>query len=181
VLFAEITDCPRCQLRAQPPAPVTQEPEEPAPSQEPIRIFLVGCGKTKQPGRHQARALYSGPVFRAARRYVEQEIQRDQAGASTWSILSAKHGILAPLHLVENYDQRLPGAELDRSRWGQNAATTLRMAHHQRARVEVVILAGADYADAIRSHLPPTWSVSVPLAGLPVGRRLAWFKRSTQS
>ena len=162
-----------------PPAPVEEGPEEAPPSQEPIRIYLVGCGKTKAPGWSFAADLYRGALFTKARRFVEAKIAQRPAGAATWAILSAKHGILDPLHLVESYDERIPGRQLDRSRWGQQAATTLRLAHHQRARVEVVILAGADYAEALIPHLPAGWSVSQPLAGLPVGRRLTWFKEHT--
>jgi hypothetical protein len=37
----------------------------------PVKVALIGCGKSKRPGRHPARRLYSGPLFRASLEHAE--------------------------------------------------------------------------------------------------------------
>ena len=61
-------------------------------------IGLIGCGARKLSTAAPARDLYTGPLFLAARAYVEVRCER-------WGILSAKHGFLDPDEVVEPYDQ----------------------------------------------------------------------------
>jgi hypothetical protein len=54
-----------------------------------MRVGLVGCVKTKQPRVAPAQELYTSPLFRRRRAWVERTCDR-------WFILSAKHGLVEP-------------------------------------------------------------------------------------
>lgn len=134
----------------------------------PLTICLVGCGKTKLSRPARAKDIYTGPLFKAAREFAE--------GCDGWWILSARYGLLDPQSRIEPYNMRLPSSALERHRWGLVAATglTSRMAG---LGYQVLVLAGADYADPICSVLRERGVVCKrPLEGLGIGQRLAWFK-----
>lgn len=144
------------------------------------RVILIGCGKTKLEGEHEARDLYTGSLFRAARRYAE--------GASTyWWIVSAKHGALCPFERITSYEMRLPGRRDLRERWGTAAASTVYgyMSDRDLGWQEdysmgfyVEVLAGEDYADPVVAHFTRLKVQCLqPLRGMQVGERLAWFKQ----
>jgi hypothetical protein len=67
-----------------------------------MRIGLVGCGRAKRPGRHPARALYVGTLFRKALAYSEGMYDRTY-------ILSALHGLVEPDRVLDWYDLADPG------------------------------------------------------------------------
>jgi hypothetical protein len=129
-------------------------------------IALVACSKRKRDHPAPARDLYTGPLFRAARSYVESAGLR-------WYILSARHGLVYPDRNLYPYDLCL--ADLDhaeRERWGYRVAAGLQseglipLAAHS-----WLILAGKAY----RAHLLPELLglADVPLAGLGYGRQVA--------
>lgn len=129
-----------------------------------MRIALVGCGKLKASTR-AARDLYLGGLFRLARRYAETH--------DAWWVLSAAHGLVHPDEVLVPYDERLrPGDEM----WGVRVAWQLARAVPPDA--TLVVLAGAPYAGwrgLVRQR------VEEPLAGLGIGKRLAWLKRATEA
>jgi hypothetical protein len=181
-LFAALTTCARCALRAgdAPRAQLEPEPAQLPRDTRPIVVVLVGCGKTKQPGRHQARDLYTGSIFRAARRWAEARIASlDQDTAGAWCILSARFHDLDPAREVESYDERLAQAGDAVRWWGITTANGITCQHADHQERRAVILAGADYADAVRPHLEARgWTVVEPLRGLGTGERLAWMKHN---
>ena len=61
------------------------------------RIAILGCGAKKASARRLARELYTGPLFRAARDYIE-------AAGLPYAILSARWGLVAPWASLEPYD-----------------------------------------------------------------------------
>ena len=61
---------------------------------------LVGCVKQKRSVACAARDLYTSPLFVGRRRYVE-------SGCDRWFILSALHGLLDPLTVIEPYEMSL--------------------------------------------------------------------------
>jgi hypothetical protein len=63
-------------------------------------IYLVSCVRRKCTGTHRARDLYVSNWFRAARAVVE-------ATGCPWFILSAKHALLHPEEMVQDYDLAL--------------------------------------------------------------------------
>lgn len=150
------------------------------------RLIIVGCGKTKLAKPAAARDLYTGILFRAARAYAE-------TFGDHWCIASAKHGLVDPDTILEPYD--LAMADLDKDRvqqWGGWAQCGLIKAFQgMGVAVErgqwvdspaVVILAGKDYVEPLvrwtflRGH-----PVELPLAGLGIGKRIAWLKRQLKS
>ena len=134
------------------------------------RVGLVACAAAKLDRPAPARDLYTSPLYRKARAYVE-------ATCDLWFILSAAHGLVRPDTVLEPYDvtlARLPAA--DRRRWTDHVRQQLAAQLADRADREVVVLAGRHYRGWIDT-LPDTctWTVSVPMAGLGIGQQLAWL------
>jgi len=147
----------------------------------PVRVALVGCGADKREGRHPARDLYLGALFRAGLRHAE-------ATADETLIVSALHPVVDPDQPINAYDRSLDRAsKAEREAWGRRVVSDL-TARYAGLRVEVTIYAGATYADAIEGALRlvrrstetasglAMWRWLTPLAGLGVGRRLGWYK-----
>jgi len=141
-------------------------------------VIVVGCGKSKLAHAAPARELYTGSLFRMARRYAE-------ATGEPWVILSGWHGVVLPSEPVEPYDRGLPETASARQRWAQLAA---RQIADVRAKDTVglllgrpvEILAGERYAAPLAAELDALdieWRE--PLAGLGLGERLARLKRMT--
>ena len=65
-----------------------------------MRIGLVGCVKSKWIHPAPAQDLYISTLFKGRRRFVEQSCDR-------WFVLSAKHGLVGPLEVIEPYDVAL--------------------------------------------------------------------------
>lgn len=144
---------------------------------EPITIAIVGCGKAKLAHAAPAADLYTGSLFRAARRYAET--------CDEWRIISARYGLLDPETVLEPYEQRIHPKE--RQQFGQVAANRIVSEFLDCGPYELVLLAGEDYArpiaDAMRGNPGGApWrcncvGVREPLAGLGLGKRLSWFAR----
>jgi hypothetical protein len=84
------------------------------------RIGLVGCVKTKLDRAAPARDLYTSPLFRGRRAYVEQT-------CSSWFVLSAKHGLVDPHTVLEPYDLTLDSASSrERRAWSTGVLEALR-------------------------------------------------------
>jgi hypothetical protein len=151
-----------------PPAPPAPAPPAAIPRRPPV-VYLVGCGKAKLRRPARAKNLYTGNLFRAAREHAEQH-------GTSWRILSARYAAVSPETVIKPYDQRLT-RDLDVLRWSMSATNSLVREFGRDA--EFVCLAGRDYAY-------PLWAeferqglrLSMPLDGLQVGQRLAWFKRA---
>lgn len=127
------------------------------------RVILVGCGQRKLPHAAPARELYTGALFLSQRAYAE-------ASGQPWAILSAQHGLLLPGQVVEPYDKRLSRSWKERHFWAEDVYPYLRPLLPPSALVE--ILAGADYADALRPVLVAHGLVvAEPLARMPLGPR----------
>lgn len=60
-------------------------------------VAVISCGRRKNNFRTQAKNLYTGNLFIAARKFCE-------CNYSDWIILSAKYGVLFPEQMVEPYD-----------------------------------------------------------------------------
>jgi Family of unknown function (DUF6884) len=137
-------------------------------------LALVACvtGKVGHPSR--AKDLYDSAWFHKARRFVE-------ARAWPWRILSAKHGPLDPNEVIAPYEvSLLHMAKATRLAWANAVLIALdELVVKHRA---VVVLAGA----RCREHLVPGLEargvrVDVPLAGMGIGKQLAWLKAHTNA
>lgn len=138
-------------------------------SSSSARLALVACVAGKVGHASPAKDLYDSDWFHKARRFVE-------ARAWPWRILSAKHGLLDPDQVIEPYEvSLLHMAKAARRAWAESVLVALdELVVEHRA---VVVLAGVRY----REHLVPALEargvrVEVPLAGMGIGRQLAWLK-----
>jgi hypothetical protein len=143
----------------------------------PVRVALVGCGADKREGRHAARDLYVGSLFRAGLGHAE-------ATADEVLIVSAHHHLVELDQEIAAYDRSLASLrKIEREAWAERVVRDL-VAHYRGVSVELTFYAGALYVDAIvgalrrwqRSGGGIAWRWSTPLAGLSVGQRLRWYK-----
>ena len=136
------------------------------------RVALISCSSQKSPGRHAAQDLYCSPLFKKSLAWARRN-------ARHVFILSALHGLVELEQQLDCYDQPLGGSGEERRRWALDVSNALERRFPAPVDVEVTILAGGHYADAL--VLPRGWRVTEPLRGLQVGERLAWFNREAAS
>jgi hypothetical protein len=132
-------------------------------------VVLVGCSKKKRAGRHPARALYQGALFKAALAHAGRIV-----GAETF-VVSALNGLVLIDRELDAYDHKLRASE--REHWAYGVSVALRQQMKGRTHA-ATILAGETYAEALRTYiaaLDPTVEACTPLAGLPIGAQLRWF------
>lgn len=125
----------------------------------------MGCGKRKAARPLPARDLYTGTLFKLARRYAERK-------CDLWFVLSAKHGVVAPTRVIAPYETSMASlTKEERKAWGERASEVLKSYPD----AVFVFLAGNDYALAIEGL-----RANRPLDGLGIGRRMAWLKKELQ-
>lgn len=133
-------------------------------------VILIGGAKTKQTFAAPASELYISPLFRCAREYAEQS-------GAPWFILSAEHGVLGGEVIVEPYDCAqgdLPARA--RQHWALLVASQLEGLLGSLTGKSIEVHIGSKYATPLRRLLSERGAtVTEPLAGLPLGRRLSWY------
>lgn len=136
-------------------------------------MIVVGCGKSKLDRPAPAAELYTGSLFRAARRYCE-------ARGEPWVIASGKLGLVLPGEVVEPYDQRAPMSKSGAKRWARVCVECLlRVAGGP---VFVELLAGKAYAEPLAVELWRAGCANAePLARMGMGKRLSWLTRSAEA
>jgi hypothetical protein len=138
------------------------------PSNRESRAFLVSCVAVKQPYTTRAADLYVSPWFLKVRELVETT-------GDPWFILSAEHGLIAPDAIVAPYNRTLNTMPVaDRQAWG--ARVRRQMSVSLPKVEEIVVLAGMRYRENIMAWLTSEYTkVTVPMAGLPIGKQLSWL------
>jgi|SRR5579859_5667412 len=133
-----------------------------------MKIGLVSCTSTKQPGNWPARELYwPSAIFRKSVLYCEHCYD-------AWYILSAKHHLVHPDQMLEYY--QLAIGDLTRpqqERWGRIVSAQLRALGDN---VEFFALAPAQYLRYLQGVL-----VTEVLAGLRQGERQHWMAEQPAS
>lgn len=135
------------------------------------RVALVGCGKEKRSGPSRARDLYTGALFRSALAYAEVNFRHV-------FIASALHGLVELDRPLEPYDVTLRDfCAFGRAEWGALVALALAERFDTQKPLEIVVLAGRDYAEPIRWQLVdfPLWDLVEPMSGLGIGERKQWL------
>lgn len=131
-------------------------------------IYLIACVVRKHPAPMKARDLYSSTWFKKASELADR--RGDQ-----WFILSARHGLLDPDHVIEPYDLPLNSiSATDRRKWAKNVVRSLlpRLSSLDR----VVILAGKLYRENLVSPIHEHGcKVEIPMDGLRIGEQLGWL------
>ncbi len=130
-----------------------------------MKIGFVGCGAAKLAVPARARDLYTGTLFKLARRYAERHCSR-------FYILSAKYGLLEPDRIIAPYDVALSTmSRAAREQWAVGALAQVRAVTIEGA--TLVLLAGSLYG----AGLPP--EREDPMFGLSLGWRMRWLKEHT--
>jgi hypothetical protein len=141
------------------------------PYREAMRIGLVGCVKAKAAYARPAAELYTSALFRGRRRYVERTCDR-------WFVLSAKHGVIEPVELVEPYDETLKTkSRAHRRAWSAMVIDQLEAALGPLGDHTYEIHAGAEYRDfGLLDELRRRGvSIEIPTEGLQIGKQLAFY------
>ena len=135
-------------------------------------LYLVSCVSRKGSAPAPAKDLYQSDWFSKARAWVQQT-------GRPWFILSAKYGLVHPAAVIAPYEKtlnKMPAAE--RRAWA--AATIKQPEPHLDGVESVVFLAGQRYREHLALPLQSRGiAVSAPMAGLVIGRQLAWLKAGT--
>lgn len=138
------------------------------------RVYLIGCGKAKRDRPSQARSLYTGDLFRKSLAYAELASRQEPDVWGEVYVLSALHHLVDLDKVVPPYNVTLKGQSSGyKRRWAERVAGELVYSGWLPWQTEFVFLAGAEYVNPLRPHLP---HVSEPMAGLGIGQRLAWLK-----
>ena len=129
-------------------------------------IGLVGCSRRKLAHAAPACELYASPLFRLASRYCA-------LACDLWFVLSARHGLVEPASVLAPYDESLHAlGRAGREAWGRRVAGQLGQRGLLGRGHRFLLHAGAAYADPLAS----LFGAEQPLAGLGIGRRLAWYR-----
>ena len=135
------------------------------------RIGLVGCVKSKLGKAAEAQDLYTSPLFRGRRWYVERSCDR-------WFVLSAKHGLVDPMKVLEPYDHTLKDERIaDRRRWSASVLIALKTELGSLGSTVFEIHAGNEYrAYGLEAGIREMGGeVVVPTEGFSLGQQLAFY------
>lgn len=137
-------------------------------------IALVSCVKQKVSGPCPAKDLYISPLFRYMRAYAVQQADR-------WFILSAEYGLVDPERQLVRYEQTLSGVSAAARRaWAHRVYEQMKDADLLRRGISFLWLAGKTYKQDLSRKLEG-FQQHDPLAGLGIGKRLAWLKAATST
>ena len=151
----------------------------------PLRVLLIGCGKSKQAHAAPARCLYTGSLFTAARQFAEH---RQAVGlCDAWYVLSARHGVVHPSDVLYPYEATMGAKGADElATWRNKVDSQFRLTAGYGAwakasgRLLLDVYAGKAYVDA----LPPSWAqvdgweIREPHAGFDLPARRAAFREA---
>ena len=139
-----------------------------------MRVGLVSCVKSKLSHPAPASDLYTSALFRGARCSVERSCDR-------WFILSAEHALVRPDTVLAPYEKTLKEATpAERRRWSERVLEQLASELGHLGGFTFEVHAGAAYANfGLVEGLRRTGAdVALPLEGLGLGQRLAFYKRA---
>jgi hypothetical protein len=139
--------------------------------QTTTRIGLVGCVKRKLGHAAPVADLYTSPLFRGRRAYVERSCER-------WLVLSALHGALRPGVVLEPYDVTLNDASrAERRAWASRVLGQMESELGSLRGLTFEIHAGANHTDwgLVEGLRERGATVEQPLAGLTLGQQLAFY------
>lgn len=137
-------------------------------------IALVACGSKKTAHATTAADIYLSTLFKSAKNFAE-------AFASNWYILSAKHGVIQPLEIIEPYDETLNDMDITQKNiWGE--AVIQQLTKFVQAPAEIWLMAGKSYREPIEHKLIQMgYSVHSPLSGLGIGQQVSWLQHAERN
>ena len=138
-------------------------------------VLVLACGAAKADQRRPAMDLYTGSLFRAARRAAE-------ADGRPWLICSAEHGLVHPHRPLDPYERALADTDADVARLGELIAGQ---------RHQSLAGAGAERGSGVEVWAPARYTAALraggvdvrltPLAGLGLGAQIGWLTRHAHS
>lgn len=108
-------------------------------SEQSMKYVLVGCGDSKKNGEHPAKDIYKSVYFQKKREFAENL-------GDDWRILSAKHAVLDPDRVIEEYDVAID--DVDVEAWLDRVEAYTGNEINQEQGDEVWVLAGKRYVNA---------------------------------
>jgi len=131
---------------------------------------LISCSKSKGGHRDLARNMYVSPLYR-------KSVMVAEGWGLSFSILSAKYGLLNPDDIIEPYDLTLKGAskqfKLD---WAQKVDEQIRTSIDRQKRL--IVLAGDDYyAPLVEAGAHAPLNFLAPMRGISLGNRLVFLNQ----
>jgi len=139
------------------------------PLPPPNSIALISCVKSKLDHPAPAAELYTSALFKRQREWAI-------ARCGSWFILSAKHGLLRPNHVVAPYELTLKRAPaVERRAWSLRVLDQLRSQLHTLDGRYFEIYAGKDYCDdgLVDGLRYAGATVVLPWNGQSLGQRIA--------
>ena len=136
------------------------------------QITLVSCCREKLSRMAPAEQLYRSPLFQKSKAWANMQ-------GNDWFVISARYGLIKPEAKMQPYDKTMRSlTPEEREEWAQNVATGLRAlsAFWDVDRLEITLLAGADYASWI-PLVSDFCDVHQPMAGMQIGQRLQWLNQ----
>jgi hypothetical protein len=146
--------------------------EEVVPDSEAPDLLLVTCVKSKRREPARAKDLYTSPFFVRERAYAEQL-------GVPWYILSAEWGLVRPDDWLSPYERYLPDTPPTyRAAWGAWVVERLALEAGDLRGKLIEVHAADAYVRAVEQGLRARGAVlALPLSGLSLGERLAWYDR----
>lgn len=132
---------------------------------------LISCSKSKGGHRDLARNMYVSSLYR-------KSVMAAQAWGLSFSILSAKYGLLDPDQVIEPYELTLKGASKEfKSEWACKVDAQIRVSIDTKK--HLIVLAGDDYyAPLIEAGMKSPLNFLAPMRGLSLGNRLAFLNQT---
>lgn len=132
-----------------------------------MRVYLVGCGKSKRATPSRAEDLYIGNLVSKSIKYASLMSKRE--GADKY-ILSAKWGVLPFDKVIAPYDKTLKNMSLKEKRiWSKQVAEDLKSRGYDLEKDEFIVLAGKDYSEFLVDFYLKNYRLF--FGSLPLGKR----------
>jgi hypothetical protein len=129
---------------------------------------LISCSKSKGGHRDLARNMYVSPLYR-------KSVMVAEGWGISFSILSAKHGLLNPDDMIEPYDLTLKGASKQfKSDWAKKVDEQIRTSIERQK--HLIVLAGDDYyTPLVEAGKDSPLNFLAPMRGISLGNRLVFL------
>ena len=131
---------------------------------------LISCSKSKGGHSDLARNMYVSPLYR-------KSVMVAEGWGLSFSILSAKYGLLDPDEVIEPYDLTLKGASKHfKSEWARKVDAQIRASVDPKK--QLIVLAGDDYyVPLIEAGADHPLNFYAPMRGLSLGNRLVFLNQ----
>lgn len=143
------------------------------------KVYLISCTANKQKYKCKAEEMYSkSNLFRLSLSYA---LERVDDKDSQIFILSAKHGLLSLLEVIEPYDMTLK--RMNKSEiitWGKKVYKQMKEKLDLK-NTKFIFLAGQSYIKPLEQYLNETIENPIPVNKRMIGKRMKWLKENSDN